>query len=259
MSKLGDALVFEQQVGDTLRGSGFQVKQNVAVGGLAPDFVAITPHGGTIVIESKAWKPSQRNLARAAAQVKLYKAATRSEAAYIVIKDLQKSRPKEGLLAISDLSEVLSKSVTVGKEGAGVMPQVTPVQRIVFAAMPFAAAYDDVFFVAMTYAAESNKAVCKRVDHDEFSGDIVERIKALIRSSIAVIADLSESKPNVLYETGFAHALDLPTVHVCSTEHSSLPFDVRNWNTISYVKGQTFQLRQPLSERLRALLSGGPA
>ena len=84
-----------------------------------------------------------------------------------------------------------------------------------------------------------------------FSGDIVEEVKRLIRASRGVIVDLSEGKPNVLYEAGFAHALDKPTVHICSTPLSDLPFDIRNWNTVVYNHGQTTELREPLVRRLR--------
>jgi nucleoside 2-deoxyribosyltransferase len=91
------------------------------------------------------------------------------------------------------------------------------------------------------------------VDQTEFSGDIVEEIKRLISESIAVIVDLSEGKANVLYEAGFAHALRKPSVHISSTDLSELPFDVRNWSTIKYNKGQTTAIRKPLVKRLGAV------
>jgi nucleoside 2-deoxyribosyltransferase len=106
------------------------------------------------------------------------------------------------------------------------------------------------YFVAMSFAAEQVGAACKRVDQTEFTGDIVQEIKRLISESVAVIVDLSEGRANVLYETGYAHALEKPTVHICSTDFSQLPFDVRNWNTIKYNRGQTTLLKQPLAERL---------
>lgn len=96
---------------------------------------------------------------------------------------------------------------------------------------------------------------CVRVDKEEFSGDIVEEIKRLISSSAAVIVDLSENRPNVLYEAGFAHALKKPVVHLSSTALTELPFDVRNWNTIPYGLGQVTTLRVRLAERLRAALA----
>jgi hypothetical protein len=59
----------------------------------------------------------------------------------------------------------------------------------------------------------------------------------------------------VLYETGFSHALEKPTIHVCSTPMSELPFDVRNWNTLAYQQGRTVYLREPLTARLQAALT----
>ena len=72
-----------------------------------------------------------------------------------------------------------------------------------------------------------------------------------------MIADLSEAKPNVLFETGYAHALGKPCIHICSTPLAELPFDVRNWNTLAYEPGRTAALRDPLARRLRALLKAG--
>lgn len=121
--------------------------------------------------------------------------------------------------------------------------------------MPFSREYDDVFFVSMAHAADSVGATCKRVDREDFEGDVVEEIKRLIRESVAVIADLSEARPNVLYEVGYAHALLKPTVPICSTALGELPFDVRNWNTLEYTRGRTHQLRDPLARRLKAAIA----
>lgn len=124
--------------------------------------------------------------------------------------------------------------------------------RTVFVVMPFSPEYEDVYHV-IAGAAAAIGAVCDRVDLAHFSGDVVKEIKSRIRMSIAVIADLSEAKPNVLYEIGFAQALGRPTVHICSTPLNKLPFDVRNWNTLEYSKGQTHKLRDNLVKRLEAI------
>jgi nucleoside 2-deoxyribosyltransferase len=107
----------------------------------------------------------------------------------------------------------------------------------------------------MTYASEKVNAACKRVDQEEFSGDIVSEIIRLIKQSDAVIIDLSEGKANVMYEAGYAHALEKPVVHICSTPLDDLPFDVRNWSTIPYAKGQTTKLQDTLAKRLDAVLT----
>ena len=121
--------------------------------------------------------------------------------------------------------------------------------------MPFAAKYDDVFYLAMAYAAEKNGVTCKRVDREEFQGNIVDEVKKLIKTAAAVFVDLSESKPNVLYEAGYAHALDKQCIHMCSTDISRLPFDVAQWKTTSYQHGQVHKLRETLTKRLAEVLA----
>ena len=128
------------------------------------------------------------------------------------------------------------------------------VKKKIFAAMPFLEKYDDVFFVAMRYAADQLGAVCERIDTEEFTGDIIQEIKERIKTSAAVLGDLSGSNPNVLYEVGYAQGADIPTVHICSTPLSKLPFDVKPWNTIPYKIGQTHLLKDKLVTRLRAVL-----
>jgi len=76
-----------------------------------------------------------------------------------------------------------------------------------------------------------------------------------IRESAAVICDLSEARPNVFYEAAFAHALEKPTIPICSTPLAGLPFDVRNWNTLEYAHGRTIHLREGLTVRVRAVLT----
>jgi hypothetical protein len=127
--------------------------------------------------------------------------------------------------------------------------------KIIAAVMPFSEQFDDVYFVGMAHAATSVGAACKRVDKEEFEGDIVQKIKQDIKDSITVIADHSGVKPNVLYEVGFSHGIGKPTIHICSTPLEKLAFDVKTWNTIPYGKGRTFALKEKLAHRLKEVLS----
>jgi nucleoside 2-deoxyribosyltransferase len=106
----------------------------------------------------------------------------------------------------------------------------------------------------MRQAAEQVRAVCERVDRREFQGSVVDEIQRLIRQSVAVIVDLCEAKPNVLYEAGYAHALKKPCIHICSTTVEKLPFDVAQWKTTFYHPGQTHKLAKELAQRLKAVL-----
>jgi hypothetical protein len=272
--------IFEDKLENILRNAGISYRRQPSIGGLRPDFIVTGPHGEKIVLEVKGWDPRGGNTARAIHQVQLYKKATGADQALIVMPDLKKNYKRKGVIKLDAVLPTLQKlfqlpgarevagpprpSEAEAREAAGNRPprqprltgQAAPVKRMIFAAMPFSSEYDDTYFIAMSHAAEQVGAECKRVDLKEFSGDIVTEIKRLISSSAAVIVDLSEAKPNVLYEAGFAHALKKPTVHICSTPLSELPFDVRNWNTLTYRRGQTALLKDPLARRLKAVLAG---
>ena len=163
-------------------------------------------------------------------------------------------RSARGVVPFAEAASAIAKALEAGAPAPRRRKQPDDPQGIVFAAMPFAPQYLDVYMVAMRHAAKSAGLELRRVDREDFTGDVVDQTHELIRNSRAVIADLSESKPNVLYELGFAHALRKPVATICSTPLERLPFNVRNWNVIEYERGQTTKLKGPLTRRLKGLL-----
>lgn len=257
-----------EEVRRVLEGEGFEFESEPSIGGLRPDFLVKGPAGERVVVEVKSWTPRSGNTARAWEQAELYLEATKADAAFVVLDDLSKNYEEKGVVSPGRLAaairEVLSgpggpkraggkKRAAPGGAKRRGRPPRTP--DTVFAAMPFRREFDDTFFVAMVGAAKKCGLDCVRVDREEFSGDIVSKIRAEIEASRAVIVDLSRGEPNVLYEAGYAHALGKPTVHISSTALNELPFDVRNWNTLEYKPGQTSQLVTRLTNRLRAVLA----
>jgi nucleoside 2-deoxyribosyltransferase len=68
-----------------------------------------------------------------------------------------------------------------------------------------------------------------------------------IKEADLIIADVSKSNPNMLYELGFAHALRKPTVLLLSTEEmGDIPFDVAAYQMISYDPKDLSQLKHKL-------------
>ena len=237
----------------------FEFTREKPIGGLRPDFVVTGPRGQTVIVEAKPWRPTRENLERASHQAQQYLAATRADQALLVLAGLEHDVGRAGVVSPHRLIDALKKLFAETRKKLQTRaPEPPGEEQIVFAAMPFDGKYDDTYFVAMSHAARQIDAACERVDHAEFSGDIVEEIKRLIHASVAVIVDLSESKPNVLYEAGFAHALGKPVVHISSTDLAVLPFDVRNWNTLPYAVGATTALRDPLAKRLKAVMGLPP-
>jgi hypothetical protein len=244
-----------ETIAERLQTAQIPYETDATIGGLRPDFIINAPDGRVIVVEVKSWEKSEGFTNRAAHQARLYQDAIGADRAFIVVEDLKRSRVSKGVVTADRLVAALRKEFAQRQVPANRKIGLHPGQeRTIFAAMPFNPEYDDVYFVAMAYAANSVDAVCKRVDQEEFCGDIVERIKSMILDSVAVIVDLSGGKSNVLYEAGYAHALEKPTVHICSTPTDQLPFDVSHWNTIQYTMGQTYHLRDKLAKRLRSVL-----
>ena len=248
---------FQKRIERKLLEAGFKYVAEPAIGGLVPDFLVALPGGTLTLVEAKTWPPTEENQRRAIQQVGFYRSATGIHSAFLVLKGLHRGKPDDGVVNEHELiNYLLERSYDIPRRSAieRMLDVGMGTRKVVFAALPFDAKYDDTFFVAIASAARSNHAVAKRLDREEFSGDIVSGMKRLIRTSAAVVADLSESNPNVLYETGFAHGLDVPTIHICSTPLGRLPFDVRNWNTIRYNIGRTHLLRPKLTARLKRVL-----
>lgn len=264
MDKYRD-LSFTRSLAATLKKENIPFKERTVLGGIETDFWLRTPSGKAIIIEAKSWEPTQENKRQGIKLAEYYRNATGVNQGFVVMPDLKKGDPSKGLVSKVELIEMLKdkfreKDVPIGPKNSTPRPAKfsapLPTERKVFAAMPFSGVYNDTYFYAMAPAADSVKAKCTRIDKVDFAGDIIEEIRKNIRESIAVIADLSESKPNILYEAGFAHGIGKPTIHICSTPLEELPFDIKTWNTIKYDKGQVHELAPKLINRLRAILEG---
>jgi hypothetical protein len=242
----------EEIIAERLRAAGFKFVTEKAIGGLAPDFIVYAPDGRQFIVEARHWDfPGLTS--EASRQAQFYQEAAKVDGAFVVIPGLKRNLPAKGVVSVDGLVPAIQAEL----ENARTRTQpaeTTKVERLIFAAMPFAPQYEDVFFVAMSYAAEQVGAVCDRVDRREFQGNVTEEIHRMIRKAVAVIVDLSESKPNVLYEAGYAHALKKPCIHICSTSVEKLPFDVAQWKTTLYQPGQTHKLQRELAQRLKAIL-----
>ena len=243
------------EIADVLRRENIQFDTNAAIRGVQPDFIVHSPDGRRFIIETKTWSKQPGFRKRGEHQAELFEQEMGVDGAFLVLDNLERSNIAGGVVTVNKLVPALKKAFAEPSPRKEERNPIDKSQRShIFAAMPFDGRYDDVFLVAMSYAAEQIGSVCKRVDKVEFSGDIVAEIEKLIRAARAVIIDLSESKPNVLYEAGYAHALNKPVVHICSTPLEDLPFNVAQWNTLSYGQGQTFDFRERLANTLREVV-----
>jgi hypothetical protein len=231
-----------------LRG-GVPFEREPSVGGVRPDFLIETVSGRRLVLEAKSWSNSRESRSRATSQAGYFRKAVGADAAWIVLTSSE-TDVDEGVVHMAELLDRIQS--WAASESLSAPKEYRP-RPYLFAAMPFDPGYDDVYFVAMVPACDKCGLDCIRVDHEEFIGDISDRIHQRIANSIGVIADLSESNPNVLYEVGYARGRRLDVVPISRSSFQELPFDVRGWNTIEYRPGRTHTLQRHLAERIQAV------
>ena len=245
----------ETAVFETLSRLAMTWEREPAVGGVRPDVLARAADGRRVVIEFKAAaQPTVLDVADARAQAARLAEVTGADLGLAVFALEHLPFEAGGAVGFHDVEKALARlRPTAGS--AQPSPEVINEAKTIFAAMPFAAEFEDVYFVAMVEAAKLVGAACRRLDREDYTGDIISKLTQMIRGADAVVADISDANPNVLYEVGYAHALGIPAVHICSTPLANLPFDVRNWNTMQYERGRTHALRADLTQRLLAALN----
>jgi hypothetical protein len=98
-----------------------------------------------------------------------------------------------------------------------------------------------------------------RSDQVSAPGRIDSQVSKYLLDSDIVIADLSGLNPNVMYEVGVRHALELPIVHMAS-EGTDLPFDFRTirtqWYEPSFHIKSVNEARKELSAAILESLNG---
>jgi len=92
-----------------------------------------------------------------------------------------------------------------------------------------------------------------RIDEVESSGIINEEVLQHINDSEYIIVDLTNERPNVYYELGYAHGLGkrLENIILVAKKGTALHFDIRNMRTIFYRNHE--KLRKKLNKRLKAI------
>lgn len=114
--------------------------------------------------------------------------------------------------------------------------------------------YDDVYAPAIRDADLEPY----RVDRDPSVNIPIDDIESGIRNSKICLADITKDNPNVWFELGFAIAVPIEVVLVCSHERTThFPFDVQHRTILRYKTESTSdfdKLRNEITERIRGLL-----
>lgn len=109
------------------------------------------------------------------------------------------------------------------------------IQDACFTIMPFGDWHDH--YYKHVYKAAIAEAGLKPVRADDLSrsSTIINDIWQYTKDASIVLADLSDTNPNVFYELGLAHALGKPVVLIASTIEE-IPFDLRALRVLIYNK-----------------------
>ena len=121
-----------------------------------------------------------------------------------------------------------------------------------FVAMPMDR--DDHALVDVLEAIKSGANDCgitaERIDDDERSERITDRILDSIRKAEFVIIDLTHERPNVFFEAGYAHGIGKTPIYI-AREGTDIHFDVKDYPVIEFRNMK--ELRERLVRRLRSI------
>ena len=136
----------------------------------------------------------------------------------------------------------------------GVKDWPLPVLGHVAVMMPFDPLYDVVYDTIRTACGDHNLDA-ERVDKIFGPNVVMDDIFKIIVQSRFVISDLTKRNPNVLYETGIAHARNCEVIMIVQDE-GDIPFDLRHIRYVKYLPDDEGyrKLRVDLAKSIGAIL-----
>ena len=119
--------------------------------------------------------------------------------------------------------------------------------------MPFTMEFDPVY-VAIQSACTSQRLRTLRVDEIYGPTPIIDDVFSTIAQSRLVISDLTGRNPNVLYETGIAHALNREVIMIVQN-YQDVPFDLGHFRHVQYLPNREGleKLQKELLASIRAI------
>ncbi len=127
-------------------------------------------------------------------------------------------------------------------------------EQQVFIIQPFDKAFEAVYQLIASASAKAG-VVAYRADSVPSSGKTVtEKIHQAIKDAAFIIADVSDSNANVMYEVGFAQAQNRPILLIAN--HSrSIPFDLAGLRMFIYDLDQPLETINSLAETIKDIQS----
>jgi tetratricopeptide (TPR) repeat protein len=119
----------------------------------------------------------------------------------------------------------------------------------IFVIMPFHEDFDDVYHIIKDsgHQVERDRSVTistLRADEITEPGRISLQVTESIKSADLIIADITGNNPNVMYELGYAHALEKTVVLLTQSVKDS-PFDVKDFRQVTYERSKLLRDCRP--------------
>jgi len=112
----------------------------------------------------------------------------------------------------------------------------------VFVAMSFNPELDVIYHEAIAKAVEQCGLTPIRIDLDYFNGEIVSNVLSRISQSRFLIADYTDNRNGVYFETGYAIGKGLPVIYCCrESDKGHIHFDVNHYNFIYWNEVNDFK------------------
>jgi hypothetical protein len=127
------------------------------------------------------------------------------------------------------------------------------VENLVFVIMAFHGRDSDAVFAAIKAGCTRIYLKAKRVDENVGSGLIIKEITDLIDDAEFIVCDLTDERPNVYYELGYAHGAENESERILliAKEGTKLHFDIAPLRVEFYKS--TEDLRNMITNKLRAM------
>ena len=127
-------------------------------------------------------------------------------------------------------------------------------EGLVFVIMPFRGQDMTDAYVAIKDECKKLKLRTKRVDENSGSGLIIREITDLIERCEFIVCDLTNERPNVYYELGYAHGVgnEAMDILLIAKEGTIIHFDISPLRVHYYSSSE--HLRMLISSNLKAMI-----
>lgn len=124
-----------------------------------------------------------------------------------------------------------------------------------FVIMPFSDENDRLYYKFIKNTVEELGIECRRGDEIKHPGIVTDKIVKGIIDSDLIIAEVTDSNPNVFYELGVSHSFRKPTIVLAKKngDQDGLPFDIRSFEVIYYTPENLIGMKAELASYINSI------